>query len=190
MYDDFGALRLQSGGDLRSALGLSLGFLVFFALSFNAMRQHFQAGAKYLPVTAALGWDRTRLVDVVCIRPVVPLPGSALSGCRDNAGGPTAEAGDCTDVSALTEEQKAQIREIFKKNEERMRAYRTESRARLGELRKMLKDEIDAVLTPEQRAKNDEMIRRFEEWRKKDAERNPTRDRREPEPPPPPVREK
>ncbi len=38
------------------ALALSLGFLVFFALSFNAMRHDFQAGSKYLPVTAALSW--------------------------------------------------------------------------------------------------------------------------------------
>ena len=85
----------------------------------------------------------------------------------------------------LTEDQKAQIREIFKKNEERMRAYRTESRTRLGELRKMLWDEINTVLTPEQRKKNEEMFRRMEEQRKKESERNPSRDRREGDPPPP-----
>ena len=85
----------------------------------------------------------------------------------------------------LTQEQQDKIHEIFKRNEERMKAYRTESRTRLGELRKMLKDEIDAVLTPEQKKKNDEMIRRFEEWRKKESERNPSRDRREQDPPPP-----
>ena len=90
----------------------------------------------------------------------------------------------------LTKEQQDRIHEIFQKSEERMKAYRTESRARLGELRKMLKDEIDTVLTPEQRKKNDEMIRRFEEWRKKDSERNQTRDRREQGTPPPPDRER
>jgi len=84
----------------------------------------------------------------------------------------------------LTQEQQDKIREIFKRNEERMKAFRTENRARLAELRKMLSDEINAVLTPEQRAKNDEMIRRFEEWRKKEAERNPSRERREQNPPP------
>ncbi|HSA95200.1 MAG TPA: hypothetical protein VLJ16_04060 [Acidobacteriota bacterium] len=84
----------------------------------------------------------------------------------------------------LTEEQKAQIREIFKKNEERMKAYRTESRARLGELRKMLWDEINGILTLEQRKKNEEMFRRMEEQRKKESERNPSRDRREGDPPP------
>lgn len=90
----------------------------------------------------------------------------------------------------LTEDQQARIREIFKANEERMRAYRTESRARLGELRKQLWDATNAVLTPEQKAKNDAMIRRFEERRKQDAaksgpDRNTTRDRRGDDPPPP-----
>jgi len=82
----------------------------------------------------------------------------------------------------LTQEQQDKIHEIFKKNEDRMKAFRTESRAKLGELRKMLKDEIDAVLTPEQKQKNDELIRRFDEWRKKDSERNPTRERRDQDP--------
>jgi Spy/CpxP family protein refolding chaperone len=85
----------------------------------------------------------------------------------------------------LTEEQKTQIREIFKKNEERMRIYRTESRTRLNELRKMLWDETSAVLTPGQRKKNEEMFRRMEEQRKKESERNPSRDRRSDDPPPP-----
>jgi len=90
----------------------------------------------------------------------------------------------------LTEDQKAQMREIFKKNEERMKEYRTESRGRLNELRKMLWDETNAVLTPEQKLKNDEMIRRFEERRKKESERNAPRVRREQDPPPPPPHEK
>lgn len=85
----------------------------------------------------------------------------------------------------LTPEQQDKVREIFKRNEERMKAYRTETHGRLGEIRKTLKDEIDAVLTPEQRKKNEEMIRRFEEWRKNEAGRNPSRDRREQNTPPP-----
>jgi len=84
----------------------------------------------------------------------------------------------------LTQDQQDRIHEIFKKNDERMKAYRADSHARLDELRKMLKKEIDAVLTPEQKLKNDEMIRRFEERRKKEAERNPSRERRELDPPP------
>ena len=90
----------------------------------------------------------------------------------------------------LTEDQQTRIRELFKANEERMRAYRTESRARLGELRKRLWDETNAVLTPEQKAKNDAMIRRFEERRKQEAaksgsDRTNPRDRRGDDPPPP-----
>lgn len=84
----------------------------------------------------------------------------------------------------LTQEQQDKIREIFKRNEERMKTFRTENRARLAELRKMLAEEINGVLTPEQKAKNDEMIRRYEEWRKKEAERNPSRERRDQDPPP------
>jgi Spy/CpxP family protein refolding chaperone len=85
----------------------------------------------------------------------------------------------------LTQEQQDKIHEIFKQNEVRMKAFRTENRARLSELRKMLWDEINAVLTPEQRKKNDEMIRRAEEWRKKESERNPSRDRRDQDAPAP-----
>lgn len=102
---------------------------------------------------------------------------------------------DWAKALGLTEDQKVQMREIFKRNEERMKAYRTESRARLDELRKMLWGETNAVLTPEQKAKNDEMIRRFEERRKQDAarggsDRTNTRDRRGDDPPPPPDRER
>jgi Spy/CpxP family protein refolding chaperone len=85
----------------------------------------------------------------------------------------------------LTQEQQDRMREIFKKSEERMKAFRTESRAKLDELRKQLWGETNAILTPEQRTKNDEMIRRFEDWRKKESERNPSRDRRSQDPPPP-----
>ncbi|HPW17256.1 MAG TPA: hypothetical protein PLP83_02615 [Candidatus Aminicenantes bacterium] len=85
----------------------------------------------------------------------------------------------------LTEEQKAQIREVFKRNEERMRAYRAESSARLSEMRKKLWDETSAVLTPEQRAKNEEMFRRMEEQRRRGSERNASRDRRGNDPRPP-----
>lgn len=90
----------------------------------------------------------------------------------------------------LTQDQQDRIKEIFKKNEERMKAYRAESHANLDEIRKTLKGEIDAVLTPEQRKKNDEMIRRFTERRKQESarnssNRNDTRDRRDDDPPPP-----
>ena len=90
----------------------------------------------------------------------------------------------------LTQEQQDKIHAIFTANEERMKTFRAENHEKLDQLRKMLKDEIDAVLTPEQRQKNDEMIRRFEEWRKKESERNPSRVRRDTEPSAPPARER
>ena len=90
----------------------------------------------------------------------------------------------------LTPDQQAKIREIFKKNEERMKACRTEGLAKLSEIRKMLKDELDAVFTPEQKKKMEEMIRRHEErWRNKSnrysPNRNDPRERRKQNEPPP-----
>jgi Spy/CpxP family protein refolding chaperone len=85
----------------------------------------------------------------------------------------------------LTPDQQEKIREIFKKNEERMKAYRTEGLGKLAEVRKMLKDELDAVFTPEQKKKMEEMIRRHEERRKNERDRNEPRDRRQQDSPPP-----
>jgi Spy/CpxP family protein refolding chaperone len=90
----------------------------------------------------------------------------------------------------LTEDQQARIREIFRRNEERMKLYRTEGLAKLSEIRKALKDELDAVFTPEQRKKMEEMIRRHQERWKNESRRNGSdrttpRDRRGDSAPPP-----
>ena len=90
----------------------------------------------------------------------------------------------------LTPDQQTKIREIFKKNEERMKTYWSEGTARLREIRKTLKGEIDAVLTPEQQKKMDEMIRFHEGQRSQSSgrygtDRNNTRDRRDPQGPAP-----
>ncbi len=113
-------------------------------------------------------------------RYVVHRDGRRASAARPHPPSPESWAKEL----GLTQEQQDKIHEIFKRNEERMKAYRTENRARLNELRKTLWDETNAVLTPEQKKKNDEMIRRFEEWRKKESDRNPSRERREQNPPP------
>jgi Spy/CpxP family protein refolding chaperone len=97
---------------------------------------------------------------------------------------------DWAKMLGLTQEQQDKIHEIFKQNDERMKAFRADSHTKLGDLRKQLKAEIDAVLTPEQRQKNDEMIRRFEEWRKKESDRNPSRGRRDDAPQPSPDRQR
>ena len=86
----------------------------------------------------------------------------------------------------LTEDQQARIREIFKRNEERMKVYRTEGLAKLDEVRKKLKEELDAVFTPEQRKKMEEMIRQHAERRKREgSDRTTPRDRRGDDAPPP-----
>lgn len=90
----------------------------------------------------------------------------------------------------LTEDQRVRIREIFKRNEERMKAYRTEGLAKLSEVRKKLKEELDAVFTPEQRKKMEEMIRQHEERRRKESgragsDRTNPRGRRDDNAPPP-----
>jgi Spy/CpxP family protein refolding chaperone len=77
----------------------------------------------------------------------------------------------------LTSEQQEKIREIFKKNDERMRTdekikeLRVESNKRFAEIREQLKNEIDAVLTPEQRVKNEAMIQKMMEERRKENEK-------------------
>jgi len=73
----------------------------------------------------------------------------------------------------LTEVQKAQIQEIFKKNDVRMNELRTDFYKRLEEIRSEMRKEMEAVLTPEQKAKQDAMIQKYREARKKDAERRP-----------------
>jgi Spy/CpxP family protein refolding chaperone len=90
----------------------------------------------------------------------------------------------------LTPDQQEKIREIFKKNEERMKAYWSEGTNRLQEIRKTLKEEIDALLTPEQKKKMEEIIRRNDERRKNEPDRynpnrNDPRERREPDRQPP-----
>jgi Spy/CpxP family protein refolding chaperone len=79
----------------------------------------------------------------------------------------------------LTEDQQAKIKEIFKKNEERMKTLRTDFYQHLGEIRAQLKTEIDAVLTPEQRKKQEAMIQKhIEEQRKESDRRNRGREPR------------
>lgn len=64
----------------------------------------------------------------------------------------------------LTAEQRDKLRELFNKNDERMKALDGEIHGRLREMRTRLKGEINGVLTPEQQVKLDEMIKK--EWAK------------------------
>ena len=70
---------------------------------------------------------------------------------------------------ALTAEQQDKLREIFKRSDERMKVLDTEIHARLREIRAQLKNEVDGVLTPEQRTKLEELIQK--EMSKRQARR-------------------
>jgi|GEM_PF-705410 len=69
----------------------------------------------------------------------------------------------------LTEEQQAAIKEVFRRNEERFKTLRFEFHKNLGEMRGLLKEEIDRILTPEQIQKMGEMIHRYQEMNRRDS---------------------
>lgn len=79
----------------------------------------------------------------------------------------------------LTADQEEKIREIFKRSEERLKEFRSDYTARLGELRRTLKVEVDAVLTPEQIKKMEDLIRRYSEMRRRPPEGKEPSGRRE-----------
>ena len=68
---------------------------------------------------------------------------------------------------ALTDEQQEKFREIFKNNEERLKKVRGQIHELYDSLRAQLKEEIDSVLTEEQRAKFQAMIDKHLSKRKK-----------------------
>ena len=71
----------------------------------------------------------------------------------------------------LTAEQQEKIREIFKKNDGRIKELRSDFYKHIGVMRDEMKKEIDAVLTPEQRVKNEAMIQKSMEERRKENEK-------------------
>lgn len=72
---------------------------------------------------------------------------------------------------ALSSEQEEKIREIFKNNEGRLKDLKSSIHERLSKIRTQLKDEIKNVLTEEQKIKFEEMIERYIQQRKKEAEK-------------------
>jgi Spy/CpxP family protein refolding chaperone len=60
---------------------------------------------------------------------------------------------------SLNQTQQAALRDLFQKSEERFKLFDTEYHKQLNELRLLLKNDIDAVLTPEQKIKLEAMIR-------------------------------
>lgn len=71
----------------------------------------------------------------------------------------------------LSAEQVAKIHEIFKNNDSRIDTLRSDFFEHVKEIRSEIHREIDAVLTPEQKAKNDAMMEKFREASKERADR-------------------
>jgi len=71
----------------------------------------------------------------------------------------------------LSPEQQEKIKEIFQKNDERIRDLRTDFFKHLEEMRAQLKNEIDNILTAEQKQKLEEMIKKFREHRQREYEK-------------------
>jgi hypothetical protein len=71
----------------------------------------------------------------------------------------------------LTSEQQEQIRDIFKKSEERMKELSSSQRKQYSQMRDQLKDEIKSVLSEEQNQKFEAMIQKYISERKKEMER-------------------
>ena len=59
----------------------------------------------------------------------------------------------------LSQAQQDEIREIFKRNEVRLKAFGEEFHKRVNEMRTLLRTEIDSVLTPEQKQKLEAKIK-------------------------------
>lgn len=70
----------------------------------------------------------------------------------------------------LSPGQQVKMREIFQKNDERLKEVRSLLQSRLAEIRSQLKKEIDSILTPEQRTKLEAMIEKHVSQRKKEKE--------------------
>ena len=70
----------------------------------------------------------------------------------------------------LSAEQKEKIHEIFKHNEERFRTLRKDMNDRLRDIRAQLNNEIKSVLTEEQQAKYEAMIKSYHSQRKRETD--------------------
>ncbi|HUU38556.1 MAG TPA: hypothetical protein VMW46_10205 [Candidatus Desulfaltia sp.] len=80
----------------------------------------------------------------------------------------------------LSPDQKESIRQIFESNDGKFKELYTEMHKRLSAIRTEIKDQIDAVLTPEQKQKLDSIIAQHQDKGKKESEkksRNPERER-------------
>lgn len=70
----------------------------------------------------------------------------------------------------LSAEQKEAIKKIFEGNDARLKELRTEMHNRLSSIRSEIQAQIDAVLTPEQKNRLEEIIAKHRERNKRPAE--------------------
>jgi len=70
----------------------------------------------------------------------------------------------------LSAEQKSEIKKIFEENEIRFKELSTDMHNRLSGIRSEIKNQIDAVLTPEQKQKMEAIITLHGEKRRKESE--------------------
>jgi Spy/CpxP family protein refolding chaperone len=70
----------------------------------------------------------------------------------------------------LSAEQRESIRQIFERNDSTFKELYTEMHKRLSAIRTEIKNQIDAVLTPEQKQKMEAIIAKHGEQRKKESE--------------------
>ena len=78
---------------------------------------------------------------------------------------------------SLSAEQQEKLKEIFKKNEETLKATRNQVHEQYASIRAQLKKEMLEVLTEEQRAKFDAMIEKYRSERKREMEERKRRPR-------------
>ncbi len=71
----------------------------------------------------------------------------------------------------LSAEQKEKIQEIFKNNEERFKTLRKDMNERLMDIRIQLNNEIKSVLTEDQQAKYEAMIKKYHSQRKREIDK-------------------
>ena len=70
----------------------------------------------------------------------------------------------------LSPDQKESIRQIFERNDSTFKELYTEMHNRLSAIRTEIKNQIDVVLTPEQKQKMEAIITKHGEQRKKESE--------------------
>lgn len=84
----------------------------------------------------------------------------------------------------LTPEQQALLRNVFSGNEDRLKSLRTEIHQRLADIRRQLKNDVENILTPEQKQKFEAMLERHIQQRREERKAREDRNRRERAPDP------